>query len=187
MMNNDDDGENIYDDCGDDDEGTRISLHQSLYIKYFLLFSCPEQLHMWPTYKERPWRPVAFETFDQSDEETWPETSFDNFDSFWQLWHLWTNLTIFDTCWQFFRFLTIFTSTDNLTILDNFGQFLQFWIILTMIIPETCCLWDIDYNSDNWEPKFVTLFMTWQFRVSLDRICNSCDVSFHWMKNVLAL
>ena len=46
-MNDDDDGENIYDDCGDDDEGTRISLpHQSLYIKYFLLFSCPEQLNM---------------------------------------------------------------------------------------------------------------------------------------------
>ena len=25
------------------------------------------------TYKERPLRPVTFETFDESDEETWPD------------------------------------------------------------------------------------------------------------------
>ena len=31
---------------------------------------------------------------------------------------------------------------------------------------EACDLWDTDYNSDNWEPKLMTL----------DSICNSCDV-----------
>ena len=47
---------------------------------------------------------------------------------------------------------------------------------MTMIILETCDLWDIDYNSDNWEPEFMTIFVTWQLRVTLDSIRNSCDV-----------
>ena len=40
----------------------------------------------------------------------------------------------------------------------------------------TCDIWDIDYNWDNWEPEFMTLFVTWQLRVTLDSIRNSCDV-----------
>ena len=32
----------------------------------------------WLRYKERPQRPVTFETFDQSDEETWPDQQKDN-------------------------------------------------------------------------------------------------------------
>ena len=39
--------------------------------------------------------------------------------------------------------------------------------------------WDIrdtDYNTDNWEPGFMTIFVTWQLIVTLDNICNSCDV-----------
>ena len=83
----------------------------SLFVHYF---SCPKQLNTignrWPCHslthsvshsglfkklKGRPKRPVTFETFDQSDEETW------HFDTFWQ-------------SWQFWQFLTI---------LDNFGQF----------------------------------------------------------------
>ena len=60
------------------------------------LFSCPEQLNRWPchsvthwltdwlrvfywlTYKEWPMRLLTFETFDQSDEETWPDQEKDN-------------------------------------------------------------------------------------------------------------
>ena len=61
--------------------------------------------------------------------------------------------------------------------------FYGFWLIFTMtidnnndkIIQETCFLWDIDYNSDNWEPEFMTI--TLQLRVTLDSIHNSCDVS----------
>ena len=52
-----------------------------------------------------------------------------------------------------------------MTILDNFWQFLK-----------TCDIWDTDYNSYNWEPKFMTIFVTWQSRVTLDSIRNSCDV-----------
>ena len=49
---------------------------------------------------------------------------------------------------------------------------------------------DIDYNSENWEPEFMTIFVTWQLRATLDSIRNSCDVydendnfhiSVYWM------
>ena len=43
-------------------------------------------------------------------------------------------------------------------------------------ILETFDLWDTDYNSDNWEPEFMTIIVTWQLRVTLDSIRNSCDV-----------
>ena len=43
-------------------------------------------------------------------------------------------------------------------------------------ILETCDIWDTDYNSDSWEPEFVTIIVTWQLRVSVDSIRNSCDV-----------
>ena len=47
-------------------------------------------------------------------------------------------------------------------------------------------LWDTDYNTDNWEPGLMTIFVTWQLIVTLDSICNSCDVlnvfiAWHWI------
>ena len=45
-------------------------------------------------------------------------------------------------------------------------------------IQETCDIWDTDYNSDNWEPEFMTIFVIWQLFVTLDSIRNSCDVLF---------
>ena len=40
-----------------------------------------------------------------------------------------------------------------------------------------CCdIWDTDYNTDNWEPEFMTFFVAWQLIVTLDSIRNSCDV-----------
>ena len=33
-----------------------------------------------------------------------------------------------------------------------------------------------DYNNDNWEPEFMTIFVTWQLIATLDSIRNSCDV-----------
>ena len=101
------------------------------------------------------------------------------FFKFWQFWHLWAivdNWTIMDN-------LIVFDDFDNLshnydkfwqfwTILDNLDNFGQFWTILTR---DIC---DNDYNSDNWEPDFVTIFVTWQLRVILDSIRNSCDVSY---------
>ena len=47
---------------------------------------------------------------------------------------------------------------------------------MTMIILETCGLWDIDYTSDNWELEFMTIFVTWHLIVTLDSIRNSCNV-----------
>ena len=41
---------------------------------------------------------------------------------------------------------------------------------------ETCEIWDTDYNSDKWEPESMTIFANWQLRLTLDSICNSCDV-----------
>ena len=95
---------------------------------------------------------------------------YDNFDNFWQLWHF---LHIF---WQF----------------ANIGQFWLILIILTFLtiwaktntktstktILETCDIWDTDYNSDNWYPEFMTFFVTWHLRETLDSIRNSCDVLF---------
>ena len=42
----------------------------------------------------------------------------------------------------------------------------------------TCDIWDTDYDYDNWEPKFMTIFVTWQLKVTLDSIRNSCDVGY---------
>ena len=40
----------------------------------------------------------------------------------------------------------------------------------------TCDIWDTDYNCDNWKTEFITIYVTWQLRVTLDSIRNSCDV-----------
>ena len=40
----------------------------------------------------------------------------------------------------------------------------------------SCDIWHSDYNYDNWEPEFMTIFVSWQLRVTLDSIRNSCDV-----------
>ena len=53
-----------------------------------------------------------------------------------------------------------------------------FWEHLLRAILETCDIWDTGYNSDNWEPEFMTIFVTWQLIVTLDSIRNSCDVFF---------
>ena len=53
------------------------------------------------------------------------------------------------------------------------------WEHLQRAILVTCDIWDTDYISDNWEPEFMTIFVTWQSRVTLDSIRNSCDVFVH--------
>ena len=65
-----------------------------------------------------------------------------------------------------------------LTIDVNFTIQTIAFAILTIekIILETCDIWDTDYNSDNWEPEFMTISVTWQLIVTLDSIRNSCDV-----------
>ena len=65
------------------------------------------------------------------------------------------------------------TNTKTMSKINTFREHLQ------QAIQETCDLWDTDYNSDNWEPEFMTIFVTWQLIVTLDSIRNSCDV---WTK-----
>ena len=125
-------------------------------------------------------------------------TIFNNLDNFWQCWQFSTILTIFEIVykiWQFWPFLQVFTILTILTFVynfDNWRQFRQlllpFWQFLTIqtiafailtiekTILETCDIWDTDYNSDNWELEFMTIFVTWQLIVTLDSIRNSCDV-----------
>ena len=79
-----------------------------------------------------------------------PERATQETCDLWDIWSEWWG----DMCWQFW-------------------QFLHCWTILTMTM---IILWDIDYNSDNWKPDFMAIFVTWQLRVTLDSICNSCDV-----------
>ena len=93
----------------------------------------------------------------------------------------------FDNCWQFLPFFTILTIYRIFDDCGQFGQFrfcLQGWQIVFAILAiektilETCDIWHTDYNFDNWEPEFMTIFVTWQLIVTLDSIRNSCDV-FH--------
>ena len=51
-----------------------------------------------------------------------------------------------------------------------------FGTLPTLPTIETFDSWGTDYYSDNWEPEFLTVFVSWQLRVTLDSICNSCDV-----------
>ena len=67
--------------------------------------------------------------------------------------------------------------------------------LLQRAILETCDLWDKDKYRDHvkhmtwlvnlceivdisysWEPEFTPIIVTWQLRVTLDSICNYCDV-----------
>ena len=107
---------------------------------------------------------------------------FDNLNNFLQFWNFLTILTIF----------TIFYNFDNFNFFYNFDNFLQLTTVFTIqtiafailtiekTILETCDIWDTDYNSDNWEPEFMTIFVTWQLIVTLDSIRNSCDVLYNF-------
>ena len=44
-------------------------------------------------------------------------------------------------------------------------------------IMGTFDICDTDYNTDIWEPGLMKIFVTWQLIVTLDSICNSCNVS----------
>ena len=50
------------------------------------------------------------------------------------------------------------------------------FVLLSLQFKGTCDIRDTDYNTDNWEPGFMTIFVTWQSIVTLDSIRNSCDV-----------
>ena len=52
-------------------------------------------------------------------------------------------------------------------------------------IIEICDIWDTDYNSDNWDLEFMTIFVNWQLRMTVDSIRNSCNVFIPSLKSVI--
>ena len=91
---------------------------------------------------------MTFETFDQSDEETWPDQQKDNDKD---------------------KYKDKDSDKDN----DKDNTFREH---LHRENLDTWDRWDTDYIPDNWEPEFMTIFVTWQLRVTRDSIRNSCDV-----------
>ena len=115
---------------------------------------------------------------------------FDNFDNFQQSWRFLTIFDSFDKFLQYWPFLHFWTILTMLTYFENYENFWQLTTMLTTqtitfaiftiekTILENCDIWDTEYNSDNREPEFMTIFVTWQLIVTLDSIRNSCDVFF---------
>ena len=54
----------------------------------------------------------------------------------------------------------------------NFRNYWIVWIFFNFFLD----FWFCNYNSDNWEPGFMTIIVIWQSIVTVDSICNSCDV-----------
>ena len=135
------------------------------------------------------------------DKDIWDirDTS-DNSNNYWQFWKISTFLTLILTVdsdnWQSRHLLILTLKGDPrelwpLRLLVTFDQIDEdTWLLrsdptylptyLLTYLPtlrhKTCDIWDTDYNSGNWEPKFMTIFVIWQSRVTLDSIRNSCDV-----------
>ena len=49
----------------------------------------------------------------------------------------------------------------------------------------TLDIWGTDYNTDNWEPGLMTIFVIWQLIVTPDSIRNSCDVCLSKIESIL--
>ena len=87
-------------------------------------------------------------------------------------------------CWKNLqcKFLAVQTESVDSSIWQAIG--------CQRVTQETCDLWDIWSEwwylnlcelvdiSDSWELGFMTFIVSWQLRVTLDSICNSCDVWF---------
>ena len=62
---------------------------------------------------------------------------------------------------------------------NNFNNYWQSWNVSTFLtILGICDYWDTGYNSDNWEPEFMTIFVIWQLRVTAFTI-----LTMFWEKN----
>ena len=132
------------------------------------LFSCPEQLKRWPCH----WLTDSL----TKDFTTWQKKS--NPRDLWPLGHLSDDLinistvfflTILTIFYIFFlQFLTIFTICDNFDKVLPFGQLQrQSWRLVTF---ETLIKIQTIENLNS----FMKIFVTWQLRVTLDSIRNSC-------------
>ena len=116
---------------------------------------------------------MTFEIFDQSDEGTWPDqqkynnkynckdrkndkhNDKDNPRDLWPLRHLIRVMRGHDL-----------TNKNKMTKTNTKTKTMTATVIKT--IPKTCDIWDTNYNFDNWELEFITIFVAWQLRVTLD-------------------
>ena len=76
----------------------------------------------------------------------------------------------------FFKLFSSFFQTFFHLLKKN-CNFFQFFSLTFFLHPKgatigTCDIWDTDYNTDNWEPGLMTIFVTWQLIVTLDSIPN---------------
>ena len=73
--------------------------------------------------------------------------------------------------------LTILTKFDNFYYFWQFWQFFevwQFWLYWQS-------WWPVTFETlIFWKPEFMTIFVTWQLRVTLDSIRNYCDVYYYY-------
>ena len=64
---------------------------------------------------------------------------------------------------------------------DSFLKCSHWWTVLTLpkMFDNSRDLWPFETLtsiSDNWEPEFMTIFVIWQLRVTLDIIRYSCNI-----------
>ena len=118
---------------------------------------------------------MTFETFDQSDEETWPSQR--------KLVQLCS--TFFSLLFNFFCKLFRCPEQLNRWPCPSLALTkLTIWVFTTFF--NFVSTFFTDYKTENWEPGFTTIFVTWQLIVTLDSIRNSCDVYYHWVISVLS-
>ena len=152
-----------------------------------ILVSCPQQLNRWPRplLGRAPLTIREFTTLQSDPRDSWPLRHV-----LWQfLWQFFMTIFHDNFSWQFL--MTIFDENFWCNVLWQFLMTIfddNFWWQFFMTIFHdnylwqflmTCDIWDTDYNTDNWEPGFMTIFVTWQLIVTLDSIRNSCDVLPH--------
>ena len=111
---------------------------------FYIIFSCPQTAQSlisdhWSLSRFCFWHPkrfVTFETFDQSDDDTWSDQYFDNFDNLWNI----LEVFIFLQFWQLWIFDNFDNSENNPGDLWHLRIWLQFWQLRTWIFDNICYL-----------------------------------------------
>ena len=147
-----------------------------IFFALYLIFSCPEQLNKWPC----PLLACLIGPLGTTNNQRvhniteWPlrhliRQIFVRFSDFLKIFRFLEDFQIFgrfSDFWKIFKFLEDF---------QLFARFSDFWTIFSVLEdfqifghPRTFDIWDTDYNSDNWEPEFMTIFVIWHLIVTLD-------------------
>ena len=73
----------------------------------------------------------------------------------------------FQDFWIFSNFLKFLNFLKNIKNLNLYDICSEWWGDLTWPKKSLrCCdIWDTNNNTDNWEPEFMTIFVTWQLKL----------------------